>query len=210
MTSDRAGIILWTLAPVPALIPSRSPTLDHPTLAEPPHSPPSAGAREPAPRLRTQIGATREAAIALARAHMDLARTEIGEIAGQVGRVMALAALATAVLLFAGLLFVIGGSLFLAEWLLGSMGWGVLHGILAALGIAVAAGLLALDVPAARLVRPLLVALVVALAVGGVLGLELPNKLYKGIGESAGLAFDPAVRPLVAGLLVGEIGRAHV
>ena len=118
---------------------------------------------------------------------------------------MALAALAIAVLLFAGLLAVIGGSLFLAEWLLGSMGWGVLHGILAALGIAVAAGLLALRVPAGRVVRSLLIALVVALAVGGALGLELPNQLYKGIGESAGLSADPGVRPLVAGLLVGAL-----
>jgi hypothetical protein len=119
--------------------------------------------------------------------------------------VLALAALAIAVLAFAGLLAVIGGSLFLAEWLLGSMGWGVLHGILAALGIAVAAGLLALDVPAGRVVRSLLVALVVALAVGGSLGLELPNQLYKALGESAGLAVDPGVRPLVAGLLVGAL-----
>jgi hypothetical protein len=85
--------------------------------------------------------------------------------------VVALAALAIAVLLFAALLAVIGGSLFLAEWLLGSMGWGILHGILAALGIAFAAGLLALDVPAGRVGRSLLVALVVALAVGGALGL---------------------------------------
>jgi hypothetical protein len=205
VTPDRAGIIVSTLAPVPALIPSRSPTLDDPTLAEPPHSPPGDGAPGSAPGLRAQIGATRAAAIALVRAHLDLARTEMGEIAGRVGRVIGLAALAIAVILFAGLLVVIGGSLFLAEWLLGSMGWGVLHGTLAPVGIAVAAGLLALDVPTVRLVRPLLVGLVVALAVGGVLGLELPNRLYRGIGESAGLAVDPAVRPLVVGLLVGAL-----
>ena len=86
---------------------------------------------------------------------------------------LALAALAIAVILFAGLLAVIGGSLFLAEWLLGSMGWGVFHGILAAIGIAAAAGLLALDIPAGRVGRWLLVAMVVALAVGGALGLTI-------------------------------------
>ena len=129
----------------------------------------------------------------------------MGEIAGEVGRVVALAALAVAAVLFAGLLAVLGGSLFLAEWLLGSMGWGVLHGILLAVGMAVAAGLLAVGVPASRVVRALLVAVVVALAVGGALGLELPNQLYKGIGESAGLSVDIGARPLVAGLLSGAL-----
>jgi len=118
---------------------------------------------------------------------------------------VALAALAIAVLLFAGLLLVIGGSLFLAEWLLGSMGWGVFHGILLAIGVAVAAGVIAVGLPAGRVLRWFLVAVVIALAVGGALGLELPNQLYKGIGESAGLTVESGIRPLVAGLLVGAL-----
>lgn len=99
----------------------------------------------------------------------------------------------------------IGGALFLAEWLLGSMGWGVLHGLLLAVGVAVAAGVLAVGVPGDRVLRWFLVAVVVALAVGGALGLELPNQFYRGVGESAGLSVEAGVRPLVAGLLVGAL-----
>jgi hypothetical protein len=119
--------------------------------------------------------------------------------------VVALAALAIAVILVATLLAVLGTSLFLAEWLLGSMGWGVMHGILLAVAIAVAAGLLAVGFPGGRVLRGLLVAVVVALAAGGALGLELPNQLYRGVGESAGLSVEPGVRPLVAGLLLGAL-----
>jgi hypothetical protein len=116
-----------------------------------------------------------------------------------------LAALAIAVVLLAGLLLVIGGALFLSEWLLGSMGWGVLHGVLLAAGIALAAGVIAVGIPAGRVLRWFLVAVVVALAIGGLLGLELTNQLYRNVGESAGLSVDVGVRPLVAGLLVGAL-----
>jgi len=100
---------------------------------------------------------------------------------------------------------VIGGALFLAEWLLGSMGWGILHGVLLAIAITLGVGLLAVGLPASRIVRSLAVALVVALAVGGALGLELPNQLYGTVGASAGLSVDAGARPLVAGLLVGAL-----
>ncbi|MEA2608956.1 MAG: hypothetical protein QOJ75_1199, partial [Chloroflexota bacterium] len=149
--------------------------------------------------------AVKEAVIALARAHLDLARTEVGEIAGRVARMVALVALAIAVLLLALLLAIIGSSLFLAEWLLGSMGWGILHGILAAFGIAIAAGLIAVGVPAGRIARAFLIAVVVALAIGGGLGLELPNQFYRALGESLGLAVATGIRPLVVGILVGAV-----
>ena len=185
--------------------------LDDPTAASPPPNPapqpnPDRGAdRKSAPGLRAQFASTREAAIALVRAHVDLAKAEIGEIAGEVKRVVALAALAVAVLLLAALLVVIGGTLFLAEWLLGSMGWGVLHGLLLAVGVAATAGLLAVGIPTRRVVRPLLAGLAVAVVVGVALGLELPNQLYRGIGDSVGLSAEPGIRPLVAGLLVGAL-----
>jgi hypothetical protein len=210
MTNGTAGhrkgrcIIQRNPAPAPAH-PFGARPLDDPSTVPPQQRPPNGGARKPAPGLRAQVGTTREAAIALARAHLDLARTEIGEIAGEVGRVVALAALAIAVLLLASLLLVMGGALFLSEWLLGSMGWGVLHGLLLAAGIAVAAGVLAVGVPGGRLVGWFLVAVVVALAVGGALGLELPNQFYKSVGDSAGLSVEIGVRPLVAGLLVGAL-----
>ena len=190
---------------LPRRIPLGARPLDDTTSVPPQQRPPVDGGNRPARGLRAQLGATRDAALALVRAHIDLARTEIGEIAGEVGRIVGLAALALAVVLLAGLLLLIGGALFLSEWLLGSMGWGVLHGVLLAAGIAVAAGAMAVGMPARRVGQWFLVAVVVALAVGGALGLDLPNQVYKGVGESAGLAVEAGVRPLVTGLLLGAV-----
>ncbi len=44
---------------------------------------------------------------------------------------------------------ILGSSLFLGEWLLGSMGWGVLHGFLAFLAVAMVCIFLAVGVSAA-------------------------------------------------------------
>jgi hypothetical protein len=186
---------------------SRSVTLDDPS-SRPPSG--SDGARKPAPGLRDQLLATRDAALGLAHAHVDLARTELSAIAGQVGRVAALIAGAIVVVILAGLLGVIGGALFLGEWLLGSLGWGVLHGILAFVGIAVAAGLMAVGIGGGRLARSFGVGLGVAIVLGVTLGFEWPNQLYAAIGDSVRLNVGPADRPLVVGLLVGALLGALV
>ncbi|HEX5149076.1 MAG TPA: hypothetical protein VFW02_08345 [Candidatus Limnocylindrales bacterium] len=149
--------------------------------------------------------ATRDAAIALVQAHIDLAKAELSSIAGEIGRVAALGAAAIVVVILAGLLAVIGTTLFLGEWLLGSLGWGVLHGILAFIGIAVAAGLLAVGVTGNRIARSFVVGLVVAIVVGVALGFEWPNQAYAAAGESARLNVEAGVRPLVVGVLVGAL-----
>lgn len=118
---------------------------------------------------------------------------------------MALAAVAIVLVILAGLLGIVGIPLFLGEWLFGSIGWGVLHGILALLAIAVAAALLATGVPGGRIGRSLLGGMVVAVVVGVTLGLEWPNRLYAIAGESAGLNVNPGGRPLVVGVLVGAL-----
>ncbi|MDO8483333.1 MAG: hypothetical protein Q7S35_00120 [Candidatus Limnocylindrales bacterium] len=109
------------------------------------------------------------------------------------------------VVILAGLLGVIGTALFLGEWLLGSMGWGVLHGILAFMAIAVAAGLMAAGVGGDRIARSLVVGVVIAIVVGVALGLEWPNQVYAAAGEAARLNVETADRPLVVGLLVGAL-----
>ena len=81
--------------------------------------------------------------MALVVAHIDLAKAEAAAIAGQVGRVIALGALAFILVVFAVFLFVIGVSLGIGEWVFGSMGWGVIHGVELFLSVAMAAVLLA-------------------------------------------------------------------
>lgn len=168
------------------------------------------GGRRPARGLRAQLLASRDAAIALGRAHIDLAKTEIGAIAGEIGRLLGLVAAAIAVLLLAGLLVIIGTSLFLGEWLLGSIGWGVLEGFLALVAIAVFSLLLALGVTGGRLARSFVVGLIVAVVIGVALGLEWPNQAYAAAGEAARLNVAEGVRPLVVGLLVGALVGALI
>ena len=145
--------------------------------------------------------------MALVMAHVELAKAEAGAIAGEVGRLAALAALALVLVLLAALLAIIGASLFFGEWLLGSMGWGVLHGVLLFVSVAMAAVLIGLGVALGSVGRAFLVGLVVAILVGLALGSNLPNQLYAAIGDGLGLAVDPGVRPLVVGMLVvGLIG----
>lgn len=163
------------------------------------------GRRSKPPGLRAQLGATRDAIKALVVAHIELAKTELGSIVSEVGKMAALGALAFGLVIAAVFLLVVGSALFLGEWLLGSMGWGVLHGFLAFIALAVTAVFIALGVSLGRIGRSLLIALVVGLLVGVILAVDLPNQLYAAIGDAAGLGVDPGIRPLIVGLLVGGL-----
>ena len=77
------------------------------------------------PGLRAQIVAVRDAAVRMALAHVELAKAEATEIGYQIARVAGLIGLAVVLVLFAVNLIIVGTSLFLSEWLLGSIGWGI-------------------------------------------------------------------------------------
>ncbi len=115
--------------------------------------------------------------------------------------------IAIAVVIFAVILLVVGTSLFLGEWLLGSMGWGVLHGLLLFVAIGIACGLAAVGVSSGRIGVSFLLGLVVAIVVGVGMALALPNRAYASLGDSVLPGIEPGVRPLVVGVLViGAIG----
>ena len=160
------------------------------------------------PGLRGQFGATIEAVRRLFRAHVDLAKTEIGEIVDEVKRMVMLAGIALGAFFLVGLLVFVGGLLFLGEWLFGSIGWGVLLGAVLLIDVAAIALLLALDVKGARLTSSLLVALVVGVAVGLLLGLDLTHRGWTTLGDSVGAAYDANTRAvlLAAGVSAGTLG----
>jgi hypothetical protein len=160
-----------------------------------------------APGLRTQVKATRGAAQRMVRAHVDLAKSELDEIKGEVGRAAALGGVAICCLLLLGLLLPIGGVLFLGEWFFGSIGWGLLHGIEVLIAVPVFAVLLALRIRG--LAIDLVLALVIGLIVALLLGPNLPNEAWRRIGDSAALG-DPAWRPLATGVLVMAIAGAII
>ena len=143
--------------------------------------------------------------MALAVAHIDLAKAEATAIGSEVGRVAALGALAFLLVIFAVFLLVIGVSLGIGEGLLGSMGWGVIDGVLAFLSIAMACVLAAVGISVRRIGSALLVSVLAGIVVGVVLGLDLPNRLYAAIGDALAIAVDPGIRPLVVGMLLGGL-----
>jgi hypothetical protein len=176
---------------------SRSSTLDEPR---------SSRSSSP-PGLFASVRSTREAAMRLARAHIDLARAEFDAIKGEIARVAALAGIAVAVVLFAVVLAVIGTSLFLGEWLLGSIGWGVLHGILLFIAIAITCTLAAFGLSGRQIARSFILGVLVAVVVGLGLAFALPNRAYRSLGETTLSNVEVGVRPLVIGIIaIGIIG----
>ena len=178
--------------------------------------------------LGEQFGRLRGAVVGLIRAHVDLARTELSEIAGKVSRMVGLVGLAIALLLFALLLLSVGLPLFLGEWLFGSMGWGIIHGLLLAVGMAAMAIAAALGASGRGIWLPALSGVVVAIAVGLFLGstlafrgsaelaawgesnlrIDLPSGWDILVAGAAGGALIGAVLLLVVGLVLRRSVRA--
>jgi MFS family permease len=138
-------------------------------------------------------------------AHVDLAKAELSAIGGEIAKLLGLFAGAVALVLLALTLVVIGTTLFTAEWLLGSMGWGVLHGLFLFVGIAIALVLFALGIGADRLARSFAIALLIGVLTSIALALNLPNQLYTLIGDRVLTGVEAGVRPLVVGLALGAI-----
>jgi hypothetical protein len=173
-----------------------------------PASPPTPGPTPPGgsagapPGLRAELGATRGAAMRLVQAHIALARAEFTEILGEIKRFAIAAGIAFALLLFAGLLIPIGTTLFLGEWLFGSLGWGVLIGAEFAAAVAIVAILAVIGATRVQVGRTFLVALIVGVVVGVVLGLDLTNQGWSRVGDSIFGTVDAGYRPLVTAVAV--------
>lgn len=159
--------------------------------------------------LPSQAKATFAAGRRLVLAHVALGKAELGAIAAEAKRVAALAGGALGLLLFAALFLPVGLTLFVGEWLFGSLGWGVLHGTEASVAIAIVLVLAALDIRPDFLGRMLAVAAVVGVVVAVVFGLAMSNALWTRVGEAVAPGLDQATRPLavavVAMALVGAV-----
>ena len=147
--------------------------------------------------IRAQIGATIEAGKRLINAHINLAKAEAADIAGNVGRMVGLFAAAFVMVLFVGMLFLVGGLLFLGEWLFGSIGWGVLLGSLLLLDIALSCVLMALDVSAKRVGASFGVGAIIGIVVGVVMAFDLTHRGWTSLGDSVAAQFDPNTRAVL-------------
>jgi MFS family permease len=165
--------------------------------ANPPVGRPDSG--EP-PGLRAQFGATFAAGKRLLRAHVDLAKAELADIVDEVKRMVALIGAAIGILLIAAFLFLIGGVLFLGEWLFGSIGWGVLLGFLLLADVALLLVLLALDVHARRIGTSFILAAVAGIVVGVLLALNVTNRGWTALGDQVAAAYNPETRTVLLAL----------
>jgi hypothetical protein len=166
----------------------------------------SAGAAQPrpgAPGLGEQFGRTRKALLGLVAAHIDLAKAEFSEIAGEVKKAAALGGMALLLLLTTGLLIVIGVLLFVGEAMFGSMGWGVLLGTELLIGGGALLVLAIVDLTAGRLAASVVVAAGVGLVIGGLLAAD-----WAGISRGgSGLLGEPwFVAGLSGAVLVALLG----
>ena len=150
-----------------------------------------------APGLRAQVGATFSAGKRLLGAHVDLAKAEMADIMDEVKKMVALIGAAIGVLVLAGFLFLIGGMLFLGEWLFGSIGWGVLLGTLLLVDLAVILSLLALDVRGGRLGSAFVVSAIAGIVVGVLLALNLTSRGWTALGDQVAAAYDPQSRAVL-------------
>lgn len=159
--------------------------------------------------LREQFGQTRRAARQLIDAHVRLLKAELGEIAAQLKLLAALAGILLAIGLYVANLLLIGGSLFLGEWLFGSIGWGVLHGMLLGIGLMVGVALVLFGAPAGMVVTRWLIAAAVAVLVTVVLGFNLARQGAIAAADQvrAGLVptLDPNWAPAVVAAAIGAI-----
>jgi MFS family permease len=140
-----------------------------------------------------------------------LAQAELGDILDEIKAVAVLAGIAIAVFLLAGLIVPIGLSLFIGEWLFGSLGWGVLHGPLLLIGIGIACVVRALGVPAGTVGGRLILAIILGIVVGVALGLDLTNQGWRRLADAIAPNIEAGIRPLVVGagvsaLVIGVLG----
>lgn len=156
------------------------------------------------PGLLDRILATIAAVRRVALAHVALARTELGAIASDIAGMLAKAAAAAALLFFVGVLVSVGATLFLGDWLFGSMGWGVLHGTLFLSAIAVSLILSALGLGRGTGLR-ILIGIALAVAIGIALGGGWARDAWTVAGERSFSGVVPEWRTLAAAFVGGAV-----
>ncbi len=182
---------------------------------DPGASPPPPGTEpgdpsRPAPGVIEELKRVRDRALALLRAHVALLKAEIGEIAADLKVIAALGGVILAIALFAAQLLAIGGTLFLGEWLFGSIGWGVLDGLLLALAIIVAAAMTLVAAPRRVIGVPFVLAVIVWIVVAVVLGSNVGRRTAADAATRWFPGLDHAWAPDILGVVVVAIVLALV
>lgn len=160
--------------------------------------------------MREELRRVRGAATALARAHLDLLKAELEGILADVKVIAALAGAIVAVALFLSWLLAVGGTLFLGEWLFGSIGWGVVLGGLGSIALIVAIAMALVGSPRHVVTTPLAGAIVLGVLVAVALGANLVRRGAEQVGTRLRSGPLPDLDPHWAAPLVGVVIGAVV
>lgn len=162
--------------------------------------------KERAPGLGAQFGHTRAAFVGLFRAHVDLLKAEISEILSQLKLITAQAGCALVILLMTGTLLYVGGFLFLGEWLFGSIGWGLAHGVLFGVAMAVILGLAIMGATRRAAFGSLFLAVLATVGLALLCGSNVAYNAASDIATRMAFPFDSTVAvALLAGAVIGAI-----
>lgn len=159
-----------------------------------------------APGLGAQFGRTRAAFVGLFQAHKDLLKAEISEIAGQIKLIAGQAGCALVILMMTGTLMYVGGILFLGEWLFGSIGWGLAHGVLFGVAMAVILAMAIVGASRRAALGSLFLALLATIGLGLLCGSNVAYDTASYVATRLAFPFDSTVAvALLAGAVIGAI-----
>ncbi len=156
--------------------------------------------------LLDQIQRTRESFMGLLQAHIALLRAEFDSILGEVKVLASLAGAALGIAFMTAILVWVGGFLFMGEWLFGSIGWGLAHGLLLGIALIVALALGIVGARARYSVISFLVAFVIVVAIALLCGLNVAyNAVESVVPNLAGPFNAPGVIAVLGGLVIGAL-----
>ncbi len=184
-------------------IPLTTERAQDPTFPPPP--PPGAAPGDPsrpAPGVIDELKRVKDRAMALVHAHIALLKAEIGDIVSELKIIAALAGVILALAFFASQLVAIGGTLFLGEWIFGSIGWGVVHGALLSLAMIVAAAMVLVQAPRSVIAVPFVLAAIVGVVVSIVLGSNVARRVAGDVGTRSFHGLNQAWAPDIIGVVV--------
>lgn len=159
-----------------------------------------------APGLGAQFGRTRAAFVGLFQAHVDLLKAEIAEILSQLKLITAQAGCALVILMMTGTLLYVGGFLFVGEWLFGSIGWGLAHGVLFGVAMAVILGMAIIGATRGAALGSLFLAVLVTVGLALLCGSNAAYNAARDIATRMAFPLDSTVSvALLAGAVIGAI-----
>ncbi len=162
--------------------------------------------------MRDSIDGVRAAVMRLLGAHTALLKAELAVAGRELGIIVGLALAAFVLAVLAGILLYVGSFLFFGELLFGSMGWGIIHGILISVIVIALIGVDLAGGQAGRFALGSLIGVAAGVLLAALLLSNVGNTLGEALGDWADrtfmteqLPFGQAWLVTLSGLVIGGV-----